>query len=156
MIPDRVAAIGSGSDVCALGAHPPQIVFKAGWPLRLVSLDVTNRAVMTREQTHQLTRQNSQISRCIDEMLGYYFEVFAPAFGNNVLRLHDPLCLAAAFSPDFIQWESSYVDVELTGTLTLGETVAFFQRPGAPAPNMQVSVEVDAERFVAWLMERLG
>lgn len=136
--------------------HAAHVVFKAGWPLRLVSLDVTNRTVMNREQTRQLAQQNTPITHCIDQMLEYYFEVFAPAFGNNVLRLHDPLCLAAAFNPDFIEWEPSYVDVELTGTLTLGETVGYFQRPGAPAPNMQVSVEVDAERFVAWFLERLG
>jgi purine nucleosidase len=111
---------------------------------------------MNREQTRQLAQKNSQMARCIEQMLGYYFEEFAPKFGNNLLRLHDPLCLAAAFQPDFIQWEPAYVDVELTGALTLGETVAFFQRPDAPTPNMQASVEVDAGRFMAWFLERLG
>ncbi len=136
--------------------HAAHIVFKAGWPLRLVSLDVTNITTMNREQTRQLAQKQSPITRCIDQMLEFYFEVFAPTFGNNVLRLHDPLALAAAFQPDFIQWEPAYVDVELAGTLTFGETVAFFHRPGSPAPNMQVSVGVDAERFVAWFLERLA
>ncbi|HEY7358274.1 MAG TPA: nucleoside hydrolase [Ktedonobacterales bacterium] len=136
--------------------HAAHVVFKAGWPLRLVSLDVTNRTTVNREQTRQLARQQSAISSTIEAMLEFYFEVFAPTFGNNVLRLHDPLALAAAFNPDFIQWEPAYVDVELTGTLTFGETVAFFQRAGAPEPNMQVSGGVDAERFVAWFLERLG
>ncbi len=135
--------------------HAAQVVFKAGWPLRLISLDATNTAVVTREQTRQLARQQSAVSRTIEEMLEFYFEVFDPAYGNHGLRLHDPLALAAVFRPDFLQWESAYVDVELTGTLTFGETVAFFPRPGAPAPNMQVSVGVDAERFVAWFIERL-
>lgn len=136
--------------------HAAHVVFKAGWPIRLVSLDVTNLTAVTREQTRQLARQKSAISRCIEEMLKFYFEVFAPAFGNNVLRLHDPLALAAVFRPDFIQWEPAYVDVELAGTLTFGETVAFFKRPGAGVPNMQVSVGVDAERFVDWFIERLA
>lgn len=138
--------------------HAAHVVFKAGWPLRLVSLDVTNQTTINREQTRQLARQKSAISSAIEAMLEFYFEVFAPAFGNNVLRLHDPLALAAAFRPDFIQWEPAYVDVELVGTLTFGETVAFFQRSGAgaPEPNMQVSGGVDAGRFVAWFLERLG
>ncbi|HEY7347867.1 MAG TPA: nucleoside hydrolase [Ktedonobacterales bacterium] len=136
--------------------HAAHIVFKAGWPIRLVSLDATNLTVITREQTRQLARNGSPITRCIEQMLEYYFDAFAPKFGNNVLRLHDPLYLAAAFRPDFIQWEPAYVDVELNGTLTLGETVAFFQRPDAPAPNVQASVGVDAERFVAWFLERLA
>ncbi len=136
--------------------HAAHIVFKAGWPIRLVSLDATNQTGLSREQARQLAQNGSPITRCIEQMLEYYFEVFAPTHGNTLLRLHDPLCLAAVFRPDFIQWESAYVDVELTGALTLGETVAFFQRPGAPAPNMQGSVGVDAERFNAWLLERLG
>jgi purine nucleosidase len=136
--------------------HAAQIVLKAGWPIRLVALDVTNITTMTREQTRQLAQQQSQITRCIEQMVEFYFEVFAPAFGTNVLRLHDPLALAAAFRPDFIEWEPAYVDVELNGTLTFGETVAYFQRPNAPAPNAQASVGVDAERFVTWFLERLA
>jgi inosine-uridine nucleoside N-ribohydrolase len=136
--------------------HAAQVVFKAGWPLRLVSLDATNTAAVTRQQTRQLARQQSAVSRCLEEMLAFYFEVFDPAYGNHGLRLHDPLALAAVFRPDFIQWEPAYVEVELTGTLTFGETVAFFARPGAPAPNMQVSAGVDAQRFVAWFIERLA
>ncbi len=136
--------------------HAAQVVFKAGWPIRLVSLDVTNVTTMNREQTRQLAQKKNPITRCIEQMVEFYFEVFAPAYSNNLLRLHDPLALAAAFRPDFIEWEPAYVDVELNGTLTFGETVAYFQRPGAPAPNVQASVGVDSERFVAWFLERLG
>lgn len=135
-----------------------QVVLKAGWPIRLVALDVTNVTTMSREQTRQLAQQQSPITRCIEQMVEFYFEVFAPAFGSNVLRLHDPLALAAAFRPDFIEWVPAYVDVELNGTLTFGETVAFFRRSegGAPLPNVQAAVGVDAERFVAWFLERLA
>jgi inosine-uridine nucleoside N-ribohydrolase len=136
--------------------HAAQVVFKAGWPIRLVSLDVTNITVISRETTRQIASNGGPIARCVEQMLEYYFEVFAPKFGNNVLRLHDPLCLAAAFRPDFIQWEPTFVDVELNGTLTFGETVAYFGRPGTPAANVQASVGVDAERFVAWFLERLA
>jgi inosine-uridine nucleoside N-ribohydrolase len=136
--------------------HAAQIVLHAGWPIRLVSLDVTNQTFVQREQVQQLAQKGGQIASAIERMSDYYFDVFGPASGNRVLRLHDPLCLAAAFRPDFIQWEPVYVDVELTGTLTLGATVPFFKRPGTPAPNVLASVEVDAEQFVAWCWERLG
>ncbi len=136
--------------------HAAHIVFKAGWPIRLVSLDATNQTAMSREQARQLAQNGSPITRCIEQMLEYYFDRYAPLHEHPVLRLHDPLCLAAVLRPDFIQWESASVDVELNGALTLGETVAFFQKPGAPAPHMQVSVGVDAEGFSAWLLERLA
>ncbi len=136
--------------------HAARVVLHAGWPIKLVSLDVTNITAVTREQVRALAANGSPITRFINEMTRFYFEVFGPATGNSVLRLHDPLCLAAAFRPDFITWEPAYVDVELTGTLTQGETVAYFNRPGMPTPNVQASVGVDAAGFVAWAWERLG
>jgi inosine-uridine nucleoside N-ribohydrolase len=69
--------------------------------------------------------------------------------------MHDPLCLAAAFRPDFIHWQPSYVDVELAGTLTLGETVAYFGRPDSPPSNVLAPVGVDAERFIMFYLERI-
>lgn len=69
--------------------------------------------------------------------------------------MHDPLCLAVAFQPDLITWESAYVEVELNGALTLGETVAYFHRSEAPAANMQVSVGVKVERFTQLFLERI-
>jgi inosine-uridine nucleoside N-ribohydrolase len=136
--------------------HAARVVLHAGWPIKLVSLDATNIAYVTREQVRSLASNGSPITRFIEQMTRFYFEVFGPSTGNTVLRLHDPLCLAAAFRPDFITWEPAYVDVELTGTLTQGETVAYFNRPGMPAPNVQASVDVGSAGFVAWAWERLG
>ncbi len=135
--------------------HAAQIVLQAGWPIRLVSLDVTNQTAVGQEQVQQLAQRGDRVGECMVEMLTYYFEVFGPAWGNRLLRLHDPLALAAAFQPDFIQWMPTAVEVELEGRLTLGETIAFFDRPGAPPPNVLASVGVEAERFVGWCWERL-
>ena len=90
-------------------------------------------------------------------MLAYYFDIFAPQYGVSVFHMHDPLCLGATFQPDFITWEPAYVDVELSGALTLGETVAFFNnRPDTPTPNIQASMAVDAQRFVQFFLDRVG
>ena len=136
--------------------HAAQVVLHAGWPIKLVALDVTNITAVTREQVQALVVGGNSIARCIEQMAQYYFEVFGPATGNTLLRLHDPLCLAAAIRPDFLTWEPVYVEVELTGTHTFGETVAYFQRPTAPPPNVQASVGVDAAGFIAWCWEQLG
>ncbi len=135
--------------------HAAQVVFHAGWPIRLVSLDVTNITSVSREQIAQLAQTGKKIGQAIEQMLRHYFEVFAAASGNRRFSLHDPLALAAAFQPDFITWEPLYVDVELTGKLTLGATVAAYKRPHTPQPNMLGSMGVESERFVAWLWERL-
>jgi len=102
-----------------------------------------------------LTRSESPVMRAIKQMLDYSFDVFGPAYGVGGFQMHDPLCLAAAFQPDLITWDPVYVDVELHGTLTLGETVAYFRRPGAPPPNVLASVGVDADRFIQLFLRRI-
>ncbi len=135
--------------------HAAHIVFHAGWPLRLVSLDVTTRVSMQRQQVEALAAHGSKVTTALQQMMIYYFDVFGPMYGSTTFQMHDPLCLAAAFQPDLITWESAYVDVELASTLTFGETVGYFNRPDAPTPNMQVSVGVDSERFLNMFIERI-
>ncbi len=135
--------------------HAAHIVFHAGWPLRLVSLDVTTRVSLQRQQVEALVAHENKIIAATQQMMVFYFDVFAPLYGTPTFQMHDPLCLAAAFQPDLITWEPAYVDVELAGTLTLGETVGYFKHPDAPAPNMQVSVGVDDERFLNMFFERI-
>jgi purine nucleosidase len=69
--------------------------------------------------------------------------------------MHDPLCLVAAFQPDLISWEPAFVDVELHGTLTLGETVAYFGPLITQSPNVLASVGVDAGSFIQLFLQRI-
>ncbi len=135
--------------------HAAHVVFHAGWPLRLVSLDTTRQVELHRDQVDALAASGSPITAAIKQMLGFYFDVFAPAYGVGVFHMHDPLCLAAAFLPDLLTWQPTYVDVELQGVLTLGQTVAYFRDPDARPPNMQVAVAVAADRFMQLFLERI-
>jgi inosine-uridine nucleoside N-ribohydrolase len=135
--------------------HAAHIVLHAGWPVRLVSLDATHQVAVQRAEIEAFTQQGGSVKTFIKEALAYYFDAFSPRYNIPMFHMHDPLCLAAAFQPDLITWEPAFVDVELTGTLTLGETVAYFSGPDAPAPNAQVSVGADCERFVQLFMQRI-
>jgi inosine-uridine nucleoside N-ribohydrolase len=48
------------------------------------------------------------------------------------------------------------VDVELEGKLTTGQTVAYFNQPDAPTPNMQVAVGVNEAAFIEMFLERVS
>lgn len=135
--------------------HAAHIVLHAGWPVRLVALDVTMQTRMQREQVNTLVRSGSPVMRVIKQMLDYYFDVFAPEYGVTAFHMHDPLCLAAAFRPELLRWEPVYVDVELQGSLTMGETVAYFRRPNIPPPNVLAAIGVDAEQFIQLFMQRI-
>lgn len=144
--------------------HAAHIVFHAGWPMRLVSLDVTTKTLLQQEQVHMLASTGSPVTRLIEQMVDTYISTFGQSRGLTAFQMHDPLCLAAAFQPELITWEAAYVDVELTGSLTLGETVAYFEHTGDIDPSFErlhssntlTSVGVDVERFIALYLDRIG
>jgi inosine-uridine nucleoside N-ribohydrolase len=135
--------------------HAAHIVLQTGWPVRIVSLDTTTRTLLKREQVLSFVHNGGPVKRAMGQMLDYNFNVFGPRYGEFAFQMHDPLCLASVFQPDLIVWEESYVDVELEGKLTLGETVGYFKRPDSPPANTRVSVDVDAERFIGDFLMRI-
>jgi inosine-uridine nucleoside N-ribohydrolase len=144
--------------------HAAHIVLHAGWPVRLVPLDATRQAQMRREQLHALAAGGHGVTRLMEQMVTYYLDVFGGPRGLTSFTMHDPLCMAAAIRPDLLTWEPAYVDVELQGTLTLGQTVAYFDRledvdpslEGAHRSNVQAAVAVDSEQFLAFYLDRVG
>lgn len=138
--------------------HAADIVFHAGWPIRLVSLDVSNLVLLREEHIQHLRQTRSAIAEFIKQMIDYNATRHAVSQGFPGFPMHDPLCLSVVMRPDFIVWEDVYVAVEVQGSHTLGETVAYFPEYGtaAPhAPNVRASVRVDAEGFLEWYVERV-
>jgi purine nucleosidase len=137
--------------------HAAQIVFHAGWPIRLVSLDVTNKTYLRPEDFETLTARGGPVKSLIRQMMAYHFNKPRPANEVPLFRMHDPLCLATVFQPDLVTWKPVYADVELVGTHTFGETVAYFDTSSAPgSPNIMAPMAVDFERFVKLFIERVS
>jgi inosine-uridine nucleoside N-ribohydrolase len=144
--------------------HAAHMVFHAGWPIRLVTLDVTNKTLLKPEQVQALASNSSPVTRLIQQMVDNFLDTFGRPRGITAFQMHDPLCLSAVFQPEMINWEPAYVDVELAGTLTLGETVAYFAKHTEDIdpslehlhpPNMLTSVGVDVERFISLYIDRI-
>jgi inosine-uridine nucleoside N-ribohydrolase len=139
--------------------HAAHMVLHAGWPIRLVPLDVTQQVCLWKEDIVRLRQTGTPHAELITQITDHYFDHFASPRGINAFAMNDPLCLAAVFRPDFLTWESTYVAVELTGTHTLGETVAYFNDYDLPSPrppNVRAAVRVDASGFLQWYFERMG
>jgi inosine-uridine nucleoside N-ribohydrolase len=144
--------------------HAAHIVFHAGWPMRLVTLDVTQKTLLERERVQSLASNGNPVTWLIQQMIENFLTTFGIPRGIIAFQMHDPLCLSAVFQPEIITWEPAYVDVELVGSLTLGETVAYFANRSEDIdpslehlhpPNMLTSVEVDVERFISLYIDRI-
>jgi purine nucleosidase len=96
------------------------------------------------------------IVRFIADALRFYMEFHARYDGFYGAFIHDPLAVAAALDRSLITTEPMFVDVETSGDLTTGMTVADRRRITGRAPNLDVAVGADAPEFLDRLIERVG
>jgi purine nucleosidase len=96
------------------------------------------------------------IVRYVADALRFYMEFHAHYDGFYGAFIHDPLAAAAALDRSLIRTEALYVDVETTGEITAGMTVADRRRLTGNAPNLDVAVEADIPEFLDRLVERVG
>lgn len=133
-------------------------VLEAGLPVELVPLDVTRRVVLAQTTlTERLHRGSDRVARFILDFTLHGFAFGAEREGAGIV-LHDPLAVAVALDPSLVTFEPLYVEVEREGRLTRGLSLA--DRREIPshrkrASTCRVAVDVDAERVLQMVLERL-
>jgi purine nucleosidase len=171
--------------VCIAAFGDPAVVERRraaglpGLPLAL-GLDVTERAKMLPDHVTALARRAGSrpdpsrdgaagsaaggagsvathpVIRYVADALRFYMEFHSRYDGFYGAFIHDPLAVAAALDPSLVHAEEVAVDVELSGTLTTGETVADWRRAWGRPPTLAVAVEADVATFFARFVERVG
>jgi purine nucleosidase len=69
--------------------------------------------------------------------------------------INDPLALALSFAPHFVDTQPLFVDVDISGGVSMGKTYADFYRMQGKPPNMQVALDVRGRAFVDFFVERM-
>lgn len=131
------------------------IVYRSGIPVTMVGLDVTLKTVLTPERVSAFSSSSDPVARFVGAVVAFHRSVR----GAEGVVVHDPLAVGAVIDPSFLRTELLPVDVELRGELTRGQMVVDRRadatwRTGSPR-STRVSLDVDAERFLAFLIERL-
>ena len=127
------------------------IVFGAGWPIRMVGLDVTMRTRLQRAHLRRLAEHADPLASALADQAGRYMD----SRGRDFTYLHDPLAVATIVDPSLIQTRPMHVAVELHGALTSGATVARTPTANLPA-NAEVSHAVDDARAVELFLSRVA
>lgn len=94
--------------------------------------------------------------RVLEDAMRFYFEFHFDQGEGYLAHLHDPLAAAVALDPDLVEHRSATVDVELTGTLTRGMTIADWNSRWGREPNALVGMSVDSAAFFDRFIERVG
>jgi purine nucleosidase len=135
------------------------IVFNESWPLTMVGLDLTHDALATPAVVAAIAAVGTAPARFVGELLDFFGETYRDQQGFEHPPVHDPCAVAFVIDPTVMQVTRVPLDIELTGTLTLGMTVADFRAPAPADCTTQVAGKLDHSRFWALVvdaLERIG
>lgn len=122
------------------------IVFNAGWKVTMVGLDLTHQALATPDVVERIAAINTKPAKFVVELLDFFGKMYKQAQGFDYAPVHDPCAVAYVIDPTLIETQKVPVNIELTGTHTLGMTVADFRYPPKEC-NTYVAKVLDRERF---------
>jgi purine nucleosidase len=135
--------------------HAAHIVYHAGIPTTLVPLDVTYQCVLTPDDVKRLQKTDSPITRLVVDAARFYME-FHDEFQNiEGCVINDPLALALTFAPELCTYQELSVDVDLSGGISMGKTVADFYNYSKKPANMKVALGVRAPEFMELFLGRV-
>jgi purine nucleosidase len=134
--------------------HAAHIVFHSGIPLTLIPLDVTHKCLLKQEHVDRLMKIDSPISHFIRDAMEVYLRA-SLALGYEGSSLHDPLTLATIIAPQLLTLKEYYVDVDISGGVSMGKTFADVHSVLKKPANMQVAMAVRGEEFVELFLQRI-
>jgi pyrimidine-specific ribonucleoside hydrolase len=133
------------------------IVFRSGIPLTMAGLDVTHKAIVTREDTEQFRLLGNRAGVLTAELLDFFVtfhEENFPQFGGS--PIHDACAVAVLVKPELFSIRPMHIAIDTDGELTTGATVGDQRHGFAPPPNTDVLMDIRREEFVRFLIERIG
>jgi purine nucleosidase len=147
-----------------------QVVFRAGWPLTMVGLDVGDKTLFSQKYLDQLGQTYGPVNDFIYSVAKYLVNL-AAQFGSPGTPMYDPLAVGVAIDATLVKAPTMHVEIETSGEFTRGETVAnrrgYIERnvlhgdryviEGADkvTPNARVCTEVEADRFLQLFVSRI-
>lgn len=131
----------------AIDPEAAHIVFNAAWPVVMVGLDLTHQALATPEVAARIAAVGTAPARFVGELLEFFGKTYKEVQGFDSPPVHDPCAVAYVIDPTIVQTVKVPIDIELTGTLTLGMTVADFRAPAPDDCSTWAATTLDHERF---------
>ena len=132
-----------------------KVVLRSGIPIILSPLNVSRKAVFTREWYDKLVSVETPLTRLIKERT----EFFLQRYPDRPFRalMYDQLAVAALIDPTLFTTEELYLDVDINHDLNYGVSVGGKKLwPGTEgAQEIQVQYDLDWDRFIRMYIERM-
>ncbi|OSQ50812.1 nucleoside hydrolase [Marivita geojedonensis] len=133
-----------------------KIVFDCGAPITVMTLDVTHKALVTKQRNDAFRALGTPVGIAVAEMTDFFERFDKEKYGSAGAPLHDPCVTAYLIKPELFTGRHINVEIETGSELTLGMTVADWWRVTDRPPNATFMGDIDADGFFALLTDRLA
>ncbi len=130
-------------------------VFASGIEVTMIGLDITHKALFTRAHADRL-RGTGRAGKAVAE-LSDFFQIFHEArYRFDGSPIHDALAVAEVIDPSLVTTVECNVEIETASQWCDGRTVVDRWLVTDRPRNCKVGIDVDAERFLELLVERIS
>ena len=139
----------------AIDPEAAQMVFSSKAKVTMVGLDVTTKALLTRDRIDEITG-NKAVRDFVYGATYDYMERFYEKNGVYGCFMHDPLAVSLSIDSTLVGKLHRFVGVETNSNYCDGMTVCDFDNRWKKEPNVHVAMEIDPKVFIDFLLERLN
>ena len=129
-------------------------VFASGIPVTLIGLDITHKALFTREHAERL-RGAGRVGRFVAELSDFFQLFHERSYRFDGSPIHDAMAVGHVIDPTLVTTRAANVEIELASQYCDGRTVVDLRDVTGRERNAEAGVDVDAPRFLELLCSRL-
>ena len=133
-----------------------QVVLHSGAPITVMPLDVTHKALITRDRNDAFRALGTRVGEVVASWTDFFERFDKEKYGSEGAPLHDPCVIAYLLAPELFTGRHINVEIETQSALTRGMTVADWWRVTDRVPNATFMGDLDAPGFFELLTTRLA
>ena len=143
------------------------IVFSANCEISMVGLDVTNKVFMSKEEINILCQFDDPRSEHLKKIIPFYYDFLSSFFGKEGMPTHDSSAITYLLDRSLFSTLNYPIKVETEG-VSRGKTwmgmgisrneggLSERLKPWEGRENINICVDVDAEKVISLILERLS
>ena len=128
-------------------------VVHSGIPLSFIGLDVTERAILTREDCEDIKTNGNPASLLTADILEKMFKRHSD--GGEDAMMHDALASAAIFCPECLEFKSASIAIDVSKSSKSGKTIYSFTDEEKDR-TVRVATDLKLDLFKKWLKESIA
>jgi inosine-uridine nucleoside N-ribohydrolase len=131
-------------------------VFSSDLEITMVGLDVTHKALLRQAHVDRLAASGGVAGKLVADLHGFYARHHKHKYGWDGAPVHDAVAVAHVLDEGLLHLRTCGVKVDTGGELSRGRTYVDLWGATGWQRNCHVAVDIDAERFLELLIERIA